>query len=522
MGEARAVRRGRPQRVAYDATPLHSLAPDLDARIGWLIALSRLYDDEYADGAAFVAAAREHGVSVSRSLVSRWESGEISVSFEGLAAYESVLRLEPGSLTGLVGYLQTHLRNGVACRPTLDPGSDGFPDRLDELIDRAESGVATSVEWQLLGWHCAAVPLVHLREETWRALAAGVVHRVTRAIGPAQLLLQNAVSGLATVSRSHGYLLEAIEAHLADPHAQVVTTPFSLLERIPDRRARDLVLDEFENPRTPPLIMLSVSMLTELMVRDQLDEDQRARLGIQVLRQWRADPDRSAARLAELVAVLPEGLRWTLTAAAERSGQEELTHAVEHGEARPGAAERLSAEIAAGARNRTAGNPAHGEDRMLPRLVREMLFHRHQGRRHQATLVLAASPFASGLCDELLLLLADDNRSADVRLTAAWAVRYLADDAHRMRILRLSEHPDELVGAPVTLALGHIGFDGVSDQVLRSSLTRDLTNRSRAALYALGMTGSPGLSGLARSTAAPEWQRRAAMWWEAHGPAVHD
>lgn len=520
MGEARAVRRGRPQAVAYDATPLHTVTPDLDARIGWLLAMSRLHDDAYADGGRFVAAAAEHGLGVSRSLVSRWESGEITASFEGLATYEAVLRLRPGTLTGLVGYLQAN--HGGHGRPTLDPARTGFADRLDELLDRAESGLATSLEWQELGWHCAAVPLLHLREGTWRALASGVLDVVPRAVGTSQLLLQNAVSGLAQLPRSRGYLLDAIVAHLADPHAQVVTSPFSLLARLPDRRARDLVLDEFESPRTPPLIMLSVSMLTEMLVRDELDEDQRARLGIQVLRQWRADPERSAARLAELVAVLPEGLRSTLTAAAERSGDDGLTYAVQHGEARAEVAERLSAELAAGARSRTPGQPAHGEDRMLPRLVREVLFHRHQERRHQATLVLAASPFAAGLCDELLVLLGDDGRSAEVRLTAAWAVRYLAQDAHRMRIVRLAEHPDELVGAPITLALGHIRFDGVSDQVLRASLGRDLTNRSRAAMYALGMTGSPGLAALARSTAVPEWQRRAATWWAAHGPAVQD
>lgn len=157
---------------------------------------------------------------------------------------------------------------------------------------------------------------------------------------------------------------------------------------------------------------------------------------------------------------------------------------------------------------------------MLPRLVREALFHREQERRHGALLVVAASPFRAGVCDELLDLLRDAERSADVRLTASWAVRYLADDTHRMRILRLVDTPDELVSGPVTLALGHLGFDEVSDQVLRNGLGHALDNRSRAAMYALGMTGSPGLTGLARSATVPDWQRRAAAWWQRQGPAV--
>ena len=68
-----------------------------------------------------------------------------------------------------------------------------------------------------------------------------------------------------------------------------------------------------------------------------------------------------------------------------------------------------------------------------------------------------------------------------------------------MRILRLIEHPDEPVAGTGDLALGHIGFDGVSDQVLRSSLDRPSPTRSRAVMYALGMTGSPGLVGMMRS-----------------------
>ena len=110
--------------------------------------------------------------------------------------------------------------------------------------------------------------------------------------------------------------------------------------------------------------------------------------------------------------------------------------------------------------------------------------------------------------------------SADVRLTAAWAIRYLARDGHRMRVVRLLDHPHESVTAPLTLALGHIGFDEVTDQILRSSLGGPLTNRSRAVMYSLGMTGSPGLAGMSRSPVVPEWQRRAAAWWVAHGSAV--
>ena len=39
-------------------------------------------------------------------------------------------------------------------------------------------------------------------------------------------------------------------------------------------------------------------------------------------------------------------------------------------------------------------------------------------------------------------------------------------------------------------------------------------------MYALGMSGSPGLAALATSDTAPEWQRTAAHWWGEHGSAI--
>ncbi len=520
MGEARQVRRaGRVQQVAYDKTPLHTGAPDIDARTGWLLLMSRLYGG-HPDGNSFVAALAEHGVVASRSLLSRWESGELAVPFEALAAYETVLELDPGRLTGLVA----HLRSGAGARsprPVLDPAGPAFPDRLDELVDLAEDGKAQGAEWQQLGWHLTAAPLVHLRRHSWQTLARRVIGVAPRAVGHAQLLYDNAVSDLALLPRSRDALLDAIETHLGDPNAQVLTSPFHLLARIPDERAGDLVLAMFAAPPSQPMMVQSISMVKGLLERGRFTDEQRGRLGMEILRQWRSEPERSPTRLAELVAVLPEGLRASLTSAADKAGQGSLGYVVRHAEAPSTDRDALVADIAGGARRRTPGDPVHAEDRMLPRLVRELLYHRDGERRHLATRVLAASPFAAALCDELLELLPDARGSAEVRLNASWALRYLARGQHRMRLLRLHEEEDEPVRALAVLALGHIGFDGVSDQVLRSSLDRTLTNTSRAVMYALGMTGSPGLVGMMRSASTPDWQSAAAAWWVRQGPAVH-
>jgi hypothetical protein len=103
------VRRpGRVQKIAYDETPLNARKPDIDARIGWLLAMSRLHhtEPEMADGRRFVEALTAAGCVASRSLVSRWESGEIPISYEGMSGYERALGLEIGRISSLTGYMR--------------------------------------------------------------------------------------------------------------------------------------------------------------------------------------------------------------------------------------------------------------------------------------------------------------------------------------------------------------------------------------------------------------------------------
>ena len=80
--------------------------------------------------------------------------------------------------------------------------------------------------------------------------------------------------------------------------------------------------------------------------------------------------------------------------------------------------------------------------------------------------------------------------------------------------------PDETVAAAVTIALGHIEYATTTDQVLRHMIPTHPGSLGRGHMYALGMTGSPGLSAIAASSSAPDWQRRAARWWLRTGPAI--
>ena len=522
------VRRpGRVQKIAYDETPLSSRKPDIDARIGWLLAMSRLHhvDPEMADGRRFVQALTAVGCSASRSLVSRWESGEIPISYEGMSGYERALGLQVGQISSLTGYMRAALRGVKArvVRPQLDPSSKEFSVRLDELIELAEDGLARSSDWQELGWHLAAVPLVHLRAGTWEAIAFRVINLLPRSVKVPYRQYSTAALNIACVPRAHDFLTRAVAEHLRTPGVQVMTNPVGLLDQLPTREAAKIVLDLIDDPPNDAVFALAVWVAAQKVSRGDFSPEERTRLDMLVLRMWRANPGKAAHELVELIASLPEGLRSTLTDAATKAGRPRLEYAVEMGEdLGPGMARGLSYDMAEAARSRVPGEPVYDEDRMLVRLVREALFHRDSERRHLASLLISASPFGDTITDELLTLLAAPNAPSLVRARASTLVRYLSSEAHRLRMLRFVDDPSDHVGTVIAQGIGHMTFTAFSDQILRAALKEEWSQRERAKMYALGMSGSPGLETILRSSQSPEWQRTAARWWITQGPAVRD
>jgi hypothetical protein len=521
-----AKRPGRMQRIADDATPLNSRQPDIDARIGWLLAMSRLHhpDPAHQDGRKFVAALSEAGLPTSRSLLSRWESGEIPISYEGMSAYESVLALTPGRISSLTGYIRASIpgvRTRVV-RPKLDPSTREFAHRFDQLLDMAEDGRAAARDWQELGWHMSAAPMIHLRASTWETLTAQLINQLPRSTKVAYRQYSTAAMNLASVLRAQDYMVEAIKHYVSNPDVQVVTNPMGLLDRLPTREAARLVLDALANPPNASVFAVAVWVATVKVSHGGFSEAERAELDMLVLRLWRQDPVKASEDLAELIANLPEGMRSSLVRAASRSGRRKLGYVVEHGEEIvAGQARDIAHDLAEGARGRAPQDASYDGDRMLARLIREALFHRDSERRHLAALLISASPFGEAVADELLSLVVVDGYPSWMRGRAATLVRYLSSDAHRMRMLALIDHSIDEVAAPMAQGIGHMHPTPLADQALRRSLGQDLSMRERAKMYALGMTGSPALEAITRSTDAPAWQRSAARWWRTQGPAIH-
>lgn len=521
-----ARRPGRVQQIAYDATPLSSTALDLDARIGWLLAMSRLHhpDETFLDGRRFVVALGDAGFPASRSLLSRWESGEIPVSYEGMEAYERVLGFETGRISSLTGYIRAALPAVKArlARPRLDPTTREYATRFDELLDLAEDGQARARDWQELGWYLSAAPMVHLRGRTWEALSHRLVNELPRSVKVCYRQYSTAAMNMASVLRAQDYMVDAIKTYISDPHAQVVTNPMGLLDRLPTREAARLILDVLDKPANDAVFGVAVWCATVKVVNGDFTPEERSELDMLVLRHWRSDPVRAGEQLAQLIASLPEGLRSTLVHAATKAGRRKLGYVVEHGEELVADKAKLFAHgLAERARAHVPQEPLYDEDRMLERLIREAMFHRDSERRHLAALLISASPFGVPVTDELLQVVTREGYPGWMRVRASTLVRYLSTDVHRMRMLALIDHPDDDIAAPLIQGLGHMAPAPLADQALRNALGKEWSMRERAKVYALGMTGSEGLRAILRANDASPWQRVAARWWVDHGSAIH-
>jgi transcriptional regulator with XRE-family HTH domain len=520
------VRRpGRTQRIAVDETPLNAANPNIDARIGWLLAMSRLHhpDETFQDGRRFAEALGDAGFPASRSLLSRWESGEIPISYEGMTAYELVLGLEVGQISSITGYIKASIPavKTRVIRPKLDPTTREFADRLDELLDAAETGTAPARDWQELGWHLAAAPMVHLRKHTWETLSRRIVQMLPRSIKVTYRQLSTAAMNMAAIPRAQDFMVDAIAQYISDPGVQVITTPAGLLDRLPTRQAARLVLEIIEKPQNSLTFATGVWLATQKVIRRDFDQGERTELDMLVLSAWRRNPTQAGEELAELIAELPEGMRETLVEAAAKAGRRKLGYVVQHGEELVASkSEQFSHDLAGAARERAPQEPTYDEDQMLTRLIREALFHRDSERRHLAGLLISSSPFGAGVTDELLLRLAGPWNADWIRARLSTLVRYLSNDSHRMRMLGFVDDPSDEVATPMTQGLGHLGLNPMSDQAIRNSLGKEWSPRERAKMYALGMSGSPGLLAISKSKDAAVWQQSAARWWLEQGPAV--
>jgi hypothetical protein len=522
-----ARRRGRPFRLPTDPTPIAAPVPGSGQRLAWLLGASRLYarDPELAQRANFISALQDVGTPADTTKLSRWESGRVSVPLSVVRAYERVLDLPHGQLTvGGIGLLRVGDRATTRPDPPqADPAQAHL--RLDELFAEVLAGRAPGHVWLELCDHLTQQQHVYLLPDTWRQVSDLLAAELASSSGLAYVSRFEALRMLVANPGSRRHAVKAVGSAVTHPATVFMIHPLALLQEVQDEQAWDLLGRVLQGAPSTLRSAAAWAMVgkvargdcteveiagVETLVREMLQRSRSTLERLDALTLVRALPPESAAGLGQ-PGLGQQGLdRDSLTALVLAQSNAEIRDAHR--------ARSVSAKIADAAQLKTPIDHHVGQDQMLHRLVREALFHVEHGRRHQAALLLAASPYRSALGDPLVeLARRSDGTTAVLALAALFQI---ADAGQRGALLELGlTDRRPAVRATALMSLGQVvgGVDPAEGDRLRVVLDRPGPAALKAAaLNVLGMGAADCLAELADDGPHAE----AARWWLQRQPIV--
>lgn len=519
-----AGRRGRPYQVPEDSTSVRGGTVNVDARVGWLLLMSRLHhhDPDLALGDQFNAALRSVGLRADRSAVSRWESGKVTPRYSVLVAYEQALGLRSGQLTSVVNALRRGLGGeGLAAwMPILDSRSAGFHEGLDAIFDSLLDGTATGPEWTSLGHHVAATDAMYVHGRVWEELSRKLINQMARSVGVAYLQRLEAVRLLLEHRVAHPWLLKAVGDYLDDDAVQIINDPMGILEISTAPVAAEVILERLFTTHSDDVFGAAVDAAA-IKIQDDFYGPRQIRKIEQVVLRKLGEPNATAAGLEELINALPEDSQARLLAGSRGiTGHHELVEVAAHGERfSPDTTRRVSQRIADEIRDQLPAGNLYDDDKLTPRLIREGLFSALSNRMHFSSIALAGSPFrpylAAALADEI------DSVGLDHPLAPRFArlLRYNAGPAQEDRLLEWVPQAPAQVARDMALTLGHLPSNRPLDDLV-PLIKGDRSVLDRALLYGLGMRQAEALTAVADDPHQPDHVRAAARWWQRQGGAV--
>ncbi len=518
-------RRGRPYQVPEDRTALGASTVDVDSRVGWLLLMSRLHHEnsELALGGPFMAALSDTGLQADRSAVSRWESGKMQPRFSVLSAYERVLELPPGQLSGVVNALRRAYSPDAqrAWTPVLDPQSDEFHLRLDFLLDVLRSDNATGLDWSEFGYYVCTPDMLYLHGSVWEELTYRLVDQMARSVGLAYVQRFGAIRILLEHRVAASWLLRATGDYLKDPAVQVVNDPVGILEISRTPEAAKILLENFTQTECELVFQAAVTGVAYKVRSGQYSDAEIDLIETTLLRLMR-QRSHDIEGLEAVLVVMPDAAQSRLMDAARGlPGHGDLATAATYGEwVLPETAKQVSQQVADRVRAQLPSASLYDEDAMTPRIIREALFAVRSEHRHYSSLALLGSPFRGYVAAALVEQIEAGQWEEPVLPRMLRLLTYLAGPEQEEKLLSWVPEAKEQVLRDVAVTLGHLPPSGADLGVLVDRLTGDHPMVDRSILYGLGMRRDKSLDTIVQDSAYPGKVREAASWWLRHGGAV--
>lgn len=519
-------RRGRPYRFPEDASSFTKVHGGVDQRVAWLLGSSRIHasDPDMAHRDQFVAALKNIGFVADQARVSRWESGGHRVPDHVVAAYEQVLGLAPGHISAAINGLRRSLAPEPDHHGAVTTSPEHLHEHLDKLFEQVDGEKPHGASWLELTSYLATHPQIYLRDKSWMQLADSLIFELGRSAGAAYIRRFEALRTLVRHPGAQRHVVKSIGAFVTDPAAQVVMHPLTLLQEVEHRRAGDLAMRMLTSG-TGMLQQGAAWVTATKIARGHFDEETLKQLEAAVIMllatHSRSLPD---VDVLDVAARLPEhSCTRILLALRDSPIQPRFEVLLRTGEMLPhDITSHVASRIAESAEAATPPPYRIEPDTMLQRLVREALFHGHQERRHQASVLLTVGPYRSGVAAACAH--AVDNSDDAVALQAVMLLRHLATEAERDQLLTWAKggsRPEIRGHALITLGRLPKGIRPQDEPVVLQWL--DGGNKrptKRASLYALGMGGASALASLKEHD--DKFVRRGADWWMRTGPAIHE
>ena len=495
-----------------------------ESRVAWLLATSRILhpNPEFSQRTHFLDLLTAQGVAVDTTRISRWESGVTPVPEPVIHAYEEVLGLGDGTLSSVVAGLRRMLGNGPvdhAPAMTFRESTD-----LDRLLDTVAAKRSHGAHWQRLAGELTRHDRVFLRQKEWAKLSNKLVVELSRSVGLGYVRRYEAAATLIRHPSAQRHLSRALGSFVMNPDTQVVAPVLNLLAEVADPAVGDLVLRMLSG-ESRGLRRAAASVAAAKLRLGHFTDADLPRLEDYTRRAIRrGEPLDGALDAFDLAIQLPtKSFAHVMETVTDRRVQAQLGRARSIGEllTRQQAAAvvaDLGAAVQADVDTRRHPEP----DLMLRRLIREALFHTHKHRRHQAALVLAASPYRRAVSRQCHALTGGSNYFLAAR---AWTVLMRVGHAGRRSEILLramtESRPTLQARALVNLGLSTEKISPGEARAILRQITPDSRNSLKhGAFFALGMSGAPELKELAHHESG--WFRRTASWWLEQGPAIHE
>lgn len=512
--------RGRPQRLPHDSSLLASDVYEGNKRLAWLLATTRLLGPKTRglSRAEFVTPMKELGVRIDSSRISRWESGLEYISPQLVEAYEKVAGLRPAQIGAV---RRTLARDGhLLTRPAERAGTPSDPGVIDELLDGLESQRIRGDQWIRLSDQLRSYQSVYLQRRIWQDLTDHLVDELARTASIPYLARYEAAAALMNAPQAQPYLTKSVGRYVLDPDTRVITPVLQVLTEIADPAASDLVLRLMTAPNAK--LRSSAAIAASAMIRrGNLSPDHKileVHVGHELVRGGRP----SVVTLDLASRLNDDQFERVLRSATDDTARTTLRQARSNWELVDSEQARIFSEhIGLHAELLCARNSAD-PDQMLSRLVREALFHVHRSRRHLASSLILASPYANAVGEVVLRLTnhADDRLAAlcwsmVARMTAVISASALAE--------RLDEEARPELRTRAAAALMWIGGN-LPDAAIRTLVStvedhETAPDAARAAVLALGLAGcTDELTQLLEK--CPDDLRRLIKWACDRGPAV--